>query len=193
MSKITVILGHPNSKSFNSAIAETYRDTALKAGHDVKYFALGDMEFDPILHEGYNKRQNLEPDLQTAIDAVLWADHLVFVFPTWWGTMPAILKGFFDRAFLPGLTFKYHENDPMWDKLLAGKSAHCLITMDTPRWFFSLIYGDPAHKQIKRTILEFCGVKPVKITNFSEVRYADAKKRVAWLEKVKEIASKTRL
>lgn len=190
MSKITIILGHPNSKGFNAAIAETYRDAAVSAGHDVKYFALGNMAFDPVLHEGYNKRQNLEPDLQMAIEAVLWADHLVFVFPTWWGTMPAILKGFFDRAFLPELTFKYHDNDAFWDKLLTGKSAHCFITMDTPRWFFGLFYGDPAQKQIKRTILEFCGVRPVTITNFSEVRYADDKKRAAWLEIVRKIASK---
>lgn len=190
MSKITIILGHPSSKGFGAAIAETYRDAAVSTGHEVRYFALGELAFDPSLHEGYNERQELEPDLQLAIDAVLWADHLVFVFPTWWGGVPAILKGFFDRAFLPGLTFKYHEKDAFWDKLLVGKSAHCFITMDTPRWFFGLIYGDPVHKQIKRTILEFCGVKPVKITTFDQVRYADEKKRAVWLEAVHRIGAR---
>lgn len=189
MSKIVIINGNPKPKSLCGSLSETYRDAAIKSGSEVQYFSLGAMQFDPVLRQGYEKRQDFEPDLQVAIDAILWADHIVLFFPTWWGGLPAVLKGFIDRTFLPSITFKYHKNDPFWDRLLVGKSAHCFILMDTPRWYFSFIYGDPIHKQIKRTILEFCGVKPVKLTTFANVRGASAQKKAKWHEMVRKFGA----
>ena len=189
MSKnIVVILGHPDSNSYCGDLANAYAQAAEGSGHRVKVFKLGDIVFDSTLHHGYNKRQELEPGLQEIKDAITWANHLVFVYPIWWGSMPSLLKGMFDRVFLPGFAFKYRENSQLWDRLLSGRSAHVIMTMDTPPWYFRLVYGMPAHNQIKRTILEFCGIKPVKITSIGPVRYATPAKRAQWLKAVTQHA-----
>jgi len=186
--KITVILGHPDSTSYCGAIARKYEEAAQHSGHQVRLLKLGDLDFDPILHRGYKEIQALEPCLLEAQDAISWSNHLVFVYPVWWGAMPAILKGFFDRTFLPGYAFKYRQSSQLWDKLLAGRSAHVITTMDTPPWYFRLVYKMPGHHQIKRTILEFCGIKPVKITSFGPLRYASQSQKDKWLGKVAAFA-----
>jgi putative NADPH-quinone reductase len=96
----------------------------------------------------------------------------------------------FDRLFLPGYAFKYREGSSFWDRLLSGRSAHALVCMDTPPWYFRWVYRMPGHNQMKRTILEFCGIKPVQITSFGPVRHATAEKRERWLEQVRGHARK---
>jgi putative NADPH-quinone reductase len=157
---------------------------AVAAGNEVRLIRVGDLSFDPVLHRGYAEVQELEPDLQAAQADITWAQHLVFVYPIWWGGMPAVLKGFIDRVFLPGFAFKYREGSRFWDRLLSGRSAHLLVTMDTPPWYFRWIYRMPGHNQMKRTILEFCGVKPVAITSFGPIRGSSRKKRERWLSQV---------
>ena len=170
------------------ALASTYVEAARTAGHHVKYFKLGEIAFTPTLRQGYKERQPLEIGLKEAQDAITWANHLVFFYPTCWGGMPAILKGFFDRVFLPGFAFKYRPNSQFWDRLLEGRSAHVFTTMDTPPWYYRLVFRMPGHHQIKKTILECCGVKPVKITSFGPVRFASLSQREKWLLQVAQAA-----
>lgn len=186
---ITVILGHPDAASYCGELAHAYTQAAKDAGHDVRLFRLGDIAFDPVLHHGYRQRQDLEPGLVEVKEAITWAHHLVFVYPIWWGAMPALLKGLFDRVFLPGYAFKYRPNSQFWDRLLAGRSAHAIVTMDTPPWYYALMYTKPGHHQIKKTILEFCGIKPVKITSLGPVRHASADKRARWIEQIRRHAA----
>lgn len=189
MSKnITVILGHPDANSYCGLLAETYAQAARESGHSVKLFKLGEVVFDPILHHGYNKRQELETGLKEIQDAITWARHSVFVYPIWWGSMPALLKGFFDRVLLPGYGFNYRKDSPLVDRLLTGRSAHAIVTMDAPVWYYRFIYKMPGHHQIKKVILEFCGIKPVKITSFGAVRKASATQREKWRLRVKSHA-----
>ncbi len=168
--RILIVNGHPSKESLNFAIAEAYKKGATEGNSDIKEIIIRDLQFSPNLQYGYQKRTELEPDLLEAWEKIKWAEHLVFVFPIWWGGMPAIMKGFFDRLFLPGFAFQYKEDSVWWDKLLAGKSARIICTMDTPYWYFRLIYGNPAIRQIKRTILQFCGINPVSVTVFSPIR-----------------------
>ena len=135
-SRILVILGHPTNDSFCGALANSYVEGAKAAGNEVQLISLGTLSFDPVLHKGYATIQELEPDLVTAKTAITWAQHIVFVYPIWWGAMPALLKGFFDRVFLPGFAFKYRDGSVFWDRLLSGRSAHLIVTMDTPPWYF---------------------------------------------------------
>ena len=85
---------------------------------------------------GYAQIQPLEPDLLDAQASITWAQHLVWVYPIWWGGLPALLKGFLDRIFLPGFAFKYRPNSALWDRLLTGRSAELLVTMDSPPWYY---------------------------------------------------------
>jgi len=188
-SRILVILGHPQRDSFCGALAQAYADAARSAGAAVRELYLGDLKFDPILRHGYRQIQALEPDLVEAQEAIQWAKHLVFVYPNWWGSMPALLKGFIDRAFLPGFAFKYRTNSPLWDRLLSDRTAHLIVTMDTPPWYYRWVFKMPGHNQMRRTILEFCGIKPVKITEIGPVRAASLQQRKKWLAKVTGLAT----
>lgn len=190
--KVLVLLGHPDANSLCGALANAYASGAKVAGHEVKLFRLGDIHFDPVLRHGYNRRQELEPGLQEIREALTSADHLVLVYPIWWGAMPALMKGFFDRVFLPGYAFKYRKDSPWWDRLLAGRSARVIVTMDTPPWYYSLVYRMPGHHQIQKTILEFSGIKPVRITALGPVRAADDVQCAAWLAQVKKLGSQSR-
>lgn len=183
--RILVILGHPNNDSFCGAIANSYAEGGRAAGHELRLISVGDLSFDPLLHTGSGSVQELEPDLVAAQASITWAQHIVFVYPIWWGSMPALLKGFIDRVFLAGFAFKYRERSPFWDRLLSGRSAHLLVTMDAPPWFFRWVYRMPGHNQMKRAILGFCGVKPVTITSFGPIKGSTQQEREKWLAQVK--------
>lgn len=188
MKKILLILGHPRTDSLCGALADAYAEAAGVEGAVLRRLTLADMRFDPVLHMGYRGEQALEPDLAAARDDILWAEHLVFVYPTWWGGLPALLKGFIDRVFLPGFAFRYRQDSPWWDRLLAGRSARLLVTMDTPPWYYRWVYRMPGHHQMKRTVLEFCGIRPVRIDGFGPVRGSTPGRRAQWIEAARRAA-----
>ncbi|MEG2804843.1 NAD(P)H-dependent oxidoreductase [Stenotrophomonas sp.] len=189
---IVILLGHPSRDSFCGALAERYHQAATAAGHRVVLFALGEIDFDPVLPHGYRQIQPLEPGLQQMNAAIADCDHLVLVYPTWWGGMPALLKGFFDRAFLPGVAFRYRQDSVWWDRLLAGRSARVITTLDTPPWYYRWVYRMPGHQQVRRTILEFCGITPVRITGLGPVRSSTPAQRGAWLSQAERLGSRAR-
>lgn len=178
-----IILGHPDKNSFCTCLADSYEKGAKEKGGDVKRINLSDLRFDPILRNGYKKVQNLEPDLVEAQQLIKWANHLVFVFPVWWSSPPALLKGFIERVFLPGYAFKYRENSLKWDKLLVGRSARLIVTSDAPVAWLYLMYFHPTINMMKKAILEFCGVGPVSVTSFGMIKNANEKKRNLLLDK----------
>ncbi|WP_433631658.1 NAD(P)H-dependent oxidoreductase [Chryseobacterium cucumeris] len=190
MKKIAIINGHPNKDSFNSGVTEAYRLGASEAGAEVREIVIRDLNFNPNLQFGYQKRMELEPDLLKAWEIIQWADHLVWVHPVWWGGFPAIMKGFIDRLFLPGMAYKYRENSVWWDKLLKGKTAHIITTLDQPGWYYRLFFGRPSVNQLRKSILEYCGVKPVKVTYVGIIRNSKDEQRAQWLRKVKELGKK---
>ncbi len=179
--RILIILGHPSADSLCGALAASYERGARAAGNAVRRIDLGRLTFDPVLHEGYARIQALEPDLIRAQEDMVWAEHLVFVYPLWWGGLPALLKGFLDRVLLPGFAFRFREHSLRVDRLLAGRSAHLLVSMDTPGWYYRWVYRMPGHHQMKRTILGFCGIGPVSISGFGPVKDSKPEVREKWL------------
>lgn len=185
MKKIAIINGHPNKDSFNFGIMDAYKAGARESGAEIKEIAIANLRFDPNLRFGYQKRMELEPDLVRAWEIIQWADHLVWVHPVWWGGLPALTKGFIDRLFLPGFAYQYRKNSVWWDRLLKGKTAHIMTTLDQPGWYYRLMYGRPSVNQLKKSTLEFCGVKPVKVTYIGIIRNSEDEQRSKWLEKAK--------
>jgi NAD(P)H dehydrogenase (quinone) len=181
---ILIINGHPNSSSFNFAIAESYLKGAIASKATVDTITIAKLDFNPNLQFGYQKRTELEPDLLASWEKIKKADHLVWIHPVWWGGLPAITKGFIDRLFLPGMAFQYRENSVWWDKLLKGKTAHIITTLDQPGWYYRLFYGRPSVNQLKKATLEFCGIKPVKVSYIGIIKTADEVQRKKWLQKV---------
>lgn len=184
MKKILIINGHPSRTSFDSGLAQAYKKGALSAGAEVQEIQIGQLDFDPNLSSGYQTIQALEPDLLSAQAKINWADHLLWVHPVWWGGLPAVTKGFIDRVFLPGFAFQYRPDSVWWDKLLKGKTAHIITTLDQPGWYYWLVYGRPSINQLKKCVLKFCGITPVRVTCVGPVRHSNDNFRKAWLNKV---------
>ncbi len=187
MKKILIINGHPNAESFCSALVEAYKKGALGSGTEVREIIVSKLDFNPNLQFGYSKRMNLEPDLTASWEKIKWADHLVWIHPVWWGGLPAITKGFIDRLFLPGFAFRYRENSVWWDKLLTGKTAHIITTLDQPSLYYWLVFGKPSVNQLKKTVLEFCGISPVKVTYVQPIRNSKIEFRNEWLAKIEDM------
>ncbi|WP_281633190.1 NAD(P)H-dependent oxidoreductase [Flavobacterium luteolum] len=192
MKKILIINGHPNSESFNFGIAESYKSGAIASGAQVETITIANLNFNPNLKFGYQKRTGLEPDLLESWEKIKRADHLVWIHPVWWGGLPAITKGFIDRLFLPGMTFQYRENSVWWDKLLKGKTAHIITTLDQPGWYYRLFFGRPSVNQLKKSTLEFCGVKPVRVSYVGIIKGSNEEQRKKWLEKVYNLGLKNK-
>ncbi len=159
----------------------------INPNKDFQLALIKDLNFNPSLQFGYQKRTELETDLLGAWEKIQWAEHMVWFHPVWWGGLPAITKGFIDRLFLPGFTFKYRENSVWWDKLLTGKTAHIITTLDQPSWYYRFVFGRPSVNQLKKSTLEFCGVKPVKVTYVGPIRNSQQSFRLKWLDKIENL------
>ena len=184
MKQVLIINGHPDKQSFNYALSEAYIKAANKIDATLTQINITDLDFNPNLTFGYRKRMELEPDLIDAIDKIKKADHIVWIFPMWWYSYPALMKGFIDRIFLPGITFQPIEGKPLPQKLLKGKSARLIITADTPKWYDFLIMKQPAINQFKKGTLQFCGINPVKVTYIAPIKNSSLNFREKWLKKI---------
>lgn len=184
MKKVLIINGHPDKESFNFALAEAYKKGAEKTDAEIQVIHIRELSFNPNLQFGYRKRTELEPDLLDAQAKLKWADHIIWIYPVWWGSVPAIMKGFLDRVLLPGFAFKKRENSLWWDKLLKGKTARIICTLDQPGWYYRWFNGSPSHTAIKKLTLNFIGVKKVRITTIGPIRLSKEKYRAKWLRRV---------
>ena len=187
MKKILIINGHPDKESFNHGISEAYKVGAIQSGATVKELKIAELRFDPNLKFGYRKRTALEPDLLDAQEKIKWAEHLVWVYPVWWGSVPALMKGFIDRVFLPGFAFKKREGSVWWDKYLTEKTARLICTLDQPAWYYKWVYGSPSHKAMKKLTMQFVGVRKVKITAIGPIRLSTGEFRQDWLHRIEKL------
>lgn len=185
--KVLVIIGHPDQESFNYALADAYLQGIDQSTTKLDVIKLADLTFNPNLAYGYRKVSKLEPDLLEAIEKIKAADHLVWFFPMWWYGLPALMKGFIDRIFLPGVFFKYQKGKLFPRRLLTGKTARLVITADTVRWYDYLFMRSPLINQFKKGTLEFCGVKPVKVTYIAPIKESSLSFRKSWLKKVRKL------
>lgn len=192
MKKIVIINGHPDRESFCHALQLKYKEGALEVGNEVEEIPLSDLKFNPILKYGYRKRVELEPDLLHAWELIKQADHIVWLYPTWWGTVPSLLKGFIDRMFLPGFAYEYLNKSLFPEKLLDGKTSEIISTMDTPVWYYKLFYKDIGGRMLRKNIGAFCGLKNIRTTYLATIKGSTPDKRKIFLNRVKAIAKKVK-
>ena len=189
--KIFLLLGHPDKSGFCGEIANAYESEAREAGHTIERMNIGDMQFDPILHQGYRARQELEPDLKRFQEFVQNSDHFVVIYPVWWVGMPALLKGLFDRAWLPGSAFRYMRmpngsRSIFWHRMYRGKTARIFMTSGTQPMLVRFLPGN-VNAQLKWGILWFAGFS-VRTRWFGPSESIPEGRKARWLAEVKKIA-----
>lgn len=184
--KIVIICGHPDADTFTGTMLDHYQAGAEDAGHEVRRYNLGELNFDPILHKGYKEIQQLEPDLVMLQDAIREADHVVIGYPNWWVTMPALLKGLFDRIWLPGFAFNFNKETKKIEKHLKGKTARVIIISGShsplATWWQ---FGDYTN-EIQYGILEFAGIK-TQVSSFGPSERVSDDVRYKWVKEVEHM------
>jgi putative NADPH-quinone reductase len=188
--RILVLAANPNKTSFTNFLAETYAKAAEK-NNDVRLVEISDMIFNLDLSTGYTELPVLENSLIDFQTSLQWCEHLVIFTPLWWGSLPAKLKGLIDRTLLPGFAFQYEQGKSMPKKLLSGKTAFIVMTMDTPPWYYSMIQGAPAIKQLKTATLEFVGFNAVKSKMIGPIISSTQESRLKWIDDIKTLADVT--
>ncbi|KIC94420.1 NAD(P)H-dependent oxidoreductase [Flavihumibacter solisilvae] len=186
---ILLILGHPSENSFSNALLSAYQKGAESAGAETRTIYVSRLDFNVNLADGYKNGESmqLESDLAASQQLISWADHVVMAYPNWWGFMPAVTKGFIDRIFLPGFAFKHHSGKNFPEKLLKGKSMRLLVTMDTPKWWFYLVYRASQYQILKNIVFGYVGFDPVRFSTFGFIRKSTDKLRAGWLKQVEQL------
>lgn len=182
--RICIIDGHPDAAHphFVHALAAAYAEGARSAGREVRTIAVGELEF-PLLRANDEWNDAAPAAIAAAQEHILWADHLVIVYPLWLGAMPALLKGFLEQVMRPGFAFPREGARTLWAGALKGRSARVIVTMGMPAAFYSWVYRAHSLKSFKRNILHFVGIKPVRTSVIGAVEGSDARRR-KWLEAV---------
>jgi len=176
--RILVVNGNPATlrQSFSAALAHAYEDGSLDGGHEIRRLDIATLTFDPVLHEGLQGEQALEPDLVRAQADIAWARHLVFIYPMWQFGIPALLKGFCERTLTPGFAYALSGRKPLDLGLLKGRSARLIQTMGMPQSLYRFGYGAHGGKAF-RSALGYCGIGPVRMSFLGEIEGSDAARR----------------
>ncbi len=195
MKKILVLLGHPDKETLCGSLADAYEGAAKVAGHDVRRRNVGDLAFDPMLHKGYKVIQELEPDLKALQEDFKWAEHLVVIYPLWWFSMPAIMKGLFDRMWLPAFAFRFikapdGKSTMGWSKLLAGRTSRVIVTLKNHPWLERFMFGDYT-AELVHAILRFSGFK-VRLTEIGNAEGLSDGARSRLVKKITALARNAR-
>ncbi|MBQ6157962.1 MAG: NAD(P)H-dependent oxidoreductase [Thermoguttaceae bacterium] len=186
--KVLVILGHPNpGESFNRAIAETAGRVLRELGHEPVLRDLYAEGFDPVMPMGEEKLpiEELPESIRREIDAVRGAGGFVIVHPNWWGTPPAILKGWLDRVFRAGFAYSFSENGVISN--FTDKRAQIFTTSNTPRDVELEVYHDPLENFWKTIVFGLVGSKDFGRRNFESIIMSSPEERAAWLAEVESI------
>ncbi len=187
--KVLVLCGHPDKDSFSGTVADHYQVGAQDAGHTVERVNIGELNFDPILHKGYKEIQALEPDLITLQDKFRNADHIVIIYPNWWCTMPAILKGLFDRFWLPGFAFNFNKQTKQIEKHLKGKTGRVIILSGSHSPFKTWWQFGDYTNEIQYGIMEFAGIR-TNVSSFGPCEKVNDEIRAKWLKEVESLGKK---
>lgn len=188
-----IIQGHPDpfERHLCHGLAESYAQGARAAGFEVTEVSIAAIDFPLLRSKRDFERQALPASLTAARDAITASDHVVLVFPLWLGTMPALLKAFLEQLFRPGIAF-IMGNSGIPKKLLAGRTAHVVVTMGMPAWIYRLVYLAHGVRGLKRNILAFAGIRPVRTTMFGMVEAVGDDTRSKWLQQMSEAGRRLR-
>lgn len=187
--KHLIIYAYPHNQGYTSAILESVKE-GLGKNEPFEVIDLYQEAFNPTLYfDKEHKRRELQYDEETKEyrEKILWANHLIFIFPIWWSGMPAILKGFIDRVFTKG--FAYGFEGMLMKGYLRNKSAWIITSYDAP-FFYGRFLQQDYGRVLKNQILKSCGVSPIRQDVLPHIKGSTIQKRLKFLEQIKNTATK---
>ncbi len=160
---VTILYGHPDTDPARlcHSIMNHYARAVEAVGAKVNVLEIGRMEFGTLMSAEDQKAGAVPTDIDKAQDAIAEADRLVLIFPLWLGSMPGRFKMFLEQVFRPGFAYDFSKNGQV-NTYLKGKSADVIVTMGMPPLFYKWFFRAHGMKNLKRNILNFIGVKPVR-------------------------------
>ncbi|UDL90712.1 NAD(P)H-dependent oxidoreductase [Mesorhizobium sp. PAMC28654] len=191
--RILIVVGHPDRSPDRlcRGLARAYGEGAEKAGHAVRQVDLAALDF-PMLRTMQEFEHGAVPDsLKDAAQAIVWAEHIVFFFPLWLGSMPAMLKAFLEQVMRPGTAFAYPDKGSGFTRtLLRGRSARVVVTMGMPSVLYRLWFLGHGIAGMRRSILHFVGISPVRETLFGMVAGASDATRAKWIGQMRKLGER---
>lgn len=187
--RILIIDGHPDSRAerYVHALSKAYFDGAHLGGHEVRSIIVSELEF-PLLRTSEDFRDGRAPEpIRRCQELIVWANHVVILFPLWLGSMPALLKGFLEQTLRPGFAFDESAHDGFPKKLLSSRSARIIVTMGMPALFYRWYFRAHSLRSLQRNILRFCGFRPVNACVVGMVESMTSAQRGEWLAKVQQL------
>ena len=154
--RVVLVLAHPDPNSFSHAIASTARTALDDGGHDVTVLDLYAEQFRPAMTceerlAYHGDRPVLDPMVERHARLVKQADALVFIYPTWWSTMPAILHGWLERVMVPGVGFIFDERRHIRRGLTHIHRIVGVSTYAAP-WLFTKAVHDNGRRTLLRAL-----------------------------------------
>lgn len=191
--RIVLIQGHPDpaGEHYGHALAAAYAEAAAAAGHELRRIDVAKLEFSLLRSKDEWEQGALSPDLRRAQEDLAWAQHLVIFHPLWLGSMPALLKGFFEQIARPGYAVPRPGEGGFRDRMLAGRSARIVVTMGMPALLYRLYFRSHGVKSLERNILRFVGIRPVR-TSIVGLVEGKPEHRQQWLEQMRLLGARGR-
>ncbi|MDB5816486.1 MAG: dehydrogenase [Rhizobacter sp.] len=160
--RVLVVYCHPVETSYNAALHRVVLGSLRDAGHEVDDCDLYAERFDPVMSReerlGYHEVPVNRAPVARYIERVMWAEAIVYCFPTWCFGLPAMLKGFFDRVFMPGVAFDIGDPQNVKPSLTHLKHICGVVTYGRPRWTAWYV-GDPPRRIVTRYMKLLSGGK----------------------------------
>ena len=188
--RVLTILAHPQSGSFNHAIADAAVAALEAGGHEVVIHDLYAEGFDPLLSSNeIPKWAQIDEALARHCQDLAQAEGIIVVHPNWWGMPPAILKGWVDRVVRPGVAYEFLEGDSgqgVPRGLLRASKALVFNTTNTEAKREQEAFGDPLQTLWKNCIFGLCGVEDFSRKSYGVVVTSTEAERRSWLDDVRQ-------
>ena len=201
--KTLIIYNHPREGSFCSSIRDAVRNGLKEGGHEYKIIHLDKDCFDPVLREkdlgafvkagrhGEEGLAEVDPLVLRYKKKLEWSEHLVMIFPIWWMTMPALMKGFVDKVIFPAIAYTM-DNGRLQSRLKNLKQVTVITTMNTPADIYKEYFGNSLEGSLIKGTFNQIGIHDIRWISLNMVKQSGDEKRWLWLDEIeKEFASGT--
>ena len=184
----------PHRRSYSAALLDAVTRGLFANGHSIDLIDLHADGFNPVTSASdlasWRQKQTNDPLASQYQQRLIAADHIIFIFPIWWESMPALTKGFIDKVFVKGILFDEPKKGRPFVSLLPNIQGVSLLTvMSTPHFVYKWIFGNPITKILFRGTFRKLGIHHLKWHNYTGMENRSLEKRQQLLRKTERLFS----